>query len=138
VIITQSQFDHNNEPHELTRRLVCEFDVMSYMERREVLQSLPLSDLCHLAHLLATHRPATYVTPDLAWVYLRFIMEPLSWDIQTIEGRYVAFFAGQPFLNKPADNPNNLVALDTEMDQWFNAVYAKQLINVGMEVLYAA
>lgn len=141
-IIARSQFDRNQEPHDLTRRLVMDFDTMTYSERRTVLQALPLPDLVSLCHLLAQHRPRAYVSPDLTWVYLRLVMEPLSWDIKTdmwADGpHYVAFYAGQAFLSRSALDPNNLIALDQDMDEWFNRLYPRRLIDVGTEVIYAA
>lgn len=136
---------HHDDPHELTRRIAADFDRMLWAERRVVLQALPLPDLTQLARLLAENRPAKWRTPDLTWGWLRLMMAPLSWDIRfelSADGPcYVAYWGGQPFLNKSAQpevRAANLLALDKDMQAFFETVYPRRLIDVCTEVIYAA
>ena len=144
MIIAHNAPHRNQEPHERIHQIAREFPIMAASDRRMVLQSLPLPDLCNLAHLLPTYHPRDS-TADLAWSWIRMLMEPLAWDItlelDTDGPRYVAYWGGQRFLWKSAlidVRAANFYALSQDMDSFFATVYPKRLIDVGMEVVYAA
>jgi len=136
---------HPDEPHETIRRLALDFEHMLWSERKLVLQALPLPDLTQLARVLVEHHPTKWRTPDLTWGWLRLMIEPLTWDIR-LELRndgpnYVAYWAGRDFLRKSAEpdvRADNLIALDKDMQHFFDALYPRRLIDVGTEVIYAA
>lgn len=136
---------HPDKPHGVIRRLALDFEHMSWAERRIVLQALPLPDLTQLARVLVEHRPAKWRTPDLAWGWLRIIMDPMSWDIK-LELRddvphYVSYWASKELFARAAPLDCRAAvfqALDKDMQAFFDACYPQHLIDVCTEVIYAA
>ena len=132
---------YSEEPHDLTRRLVSGFDSMPPSERRVILQALPLSDLTHLAHLLAAQRPHSYRNPDMAWKWLRLCIEPMEWEIRVDRWQdgdhYVAFFADQALMSRP-QTPDDFTQLCQDMNSWFDTLYPRNLIDAYTQPLEAS
>lgn len=98
---------------------------------RPVLQALPLADLMELAHLMAQTRPARF-TPDLAWKWLRMVIEPMEWEV-TAEAwatgdHYVAFWGGVPVACQPR-TANGYTKICATMREFFDGRYPKQLVS---------
>jgi len=95
------------------------------------LRALPLADLMAYAHRLCAELPDKFLTPDRAWQWLRLSIEPMAWEIETVETAsgpmYAAWFGGEVIVSIPKHHPDDYDRISTLMDVWFNELYPRTL-----------
>lgn len=126
----------------LRRRIVAEWDTMERADKRTMLQALPLIDLTALCHLLAEHRPARYLTPDVAWHAIRLFIEPDPWAPDIVLERwasgdhYVFYFGGRAVACRSADVDGAHWALWQTACTFFRCCYAERLTDVATDLVW--